>query len=59
MALTEKGPLFPLTGLLTNKLMNIVFRMPREATTELWITKLDFYRNKTPGTQGDGSVAAP
>src|SRR5262245_46182089 len=57
-ALPEKGPLAE-NGLLTSKLMNIVFRMPREAKTELWVTKLDFYRKRTPGTQSDGSVAAP
>jgi hypothetical protein len=56
--LTERGPL-PKSGLLTNKLMNIVIRLPRDATTELWIAKLTFYRNKPPGTSGDGAVSAP
>ena len=56
--LMEEGGL-PGSGLLTNKIMNIVFRMPREANTELWVTKLTFYRKGTGDTQGDGSVAAP
>jgi hypothetical protein len=57
-SLMDKGGL-PGSGLLTNQLMNIIFRMPREAQITLWVGKLDFYRNKTPGTGGDGGVNAP
>jgi len=57
-ALMETGTV-PGSGLLTNKILNIIFRMPREAQIDLWIGKLNFYRNKAPGTGGDGGVNAP
>jgi len=56
--LPNKGPLYPESALLTNKLMNIIFRMPREATTDLWIAKLSFYRNKTPSDLADAGAGA-
>jgi hypothetical protein len=55
--LPNRGTL-PDSGLLTNKLMNIIFRMPREATTELWVAKLSFYRNKTPSDLLDSGAGA-
>jgi hypothetical protein len=55
--LPNRGPL-PDNGLLTNKLMNIIFRMPREATTELWVAKLSFYRNKTPSDLADAGAGS-
>jgi hypothetical protein len=56
--LMEVGAL-PGTGLLTNKIMGLVFRMPKAATTDLWFAKMAFYRNKTGGTSGDGGADAP
>jgi hypothetical protein len=49
----------PGSALLSNLLMNMVFRMPKEADTDLWIGELSFYRNKAPGTVGDGGVDGP
>jgi hypothetical protein len=49
----------PGTGLLTNKIMGLVFRMPKASTTDLWFAKMTFYRNKTGGTSGDGGADAP
>jgi len=56
--LTEVGTV-PGTGLLTNKIMGLVFRMPKAATTDLWLAKMAFYRNKTAGTAGDGGADVP
>jgi hypothetical protein len=55
--LMETGAV-PGSGLLTNKLMNIIFRLPRGATTNLWIGKLNFYRAKSSGAVGDGGMDA-
>jgi hypothetical protein len=49
----------PGSALLSNSLWNIVFRMPREAVTDLWIGNLGFYRHKVPGTGSDGGVDSP
>jgi hypothetical protein len=49
----------PETGLLTNKLMGLVFRMPKASNNELWLAKMAFYRTKTAGTAGDGGADAP
>lgn len=57
-ALTETGPVKE-NGLLTSKLKNMVFRMPKEMATELWIAKLAFYRSKGSATAGDGGISAP
>jgi hypothetical protein len=43
--LTEVGP-SPGTALLTNKLVNLIIRMPKEANIELWLDNLAFYRLK-------------
>jgi hypothetical protein len=49
--LSETGDV-PGSGLLTDKIMNLIFRFPRGATTELWIAKLTFYRTDTTGDGG-------
>ncbi len=41
--LTKAGPL-PGTGLLTDQLKTLIFRMPKEAVTDLWLDNLAFYR---------------
>src|SRR5262249_2595922 len=56
--LTHTGNV-PGSTLLTGQLWNMVFRMPKEAETDLWLGELGFYRNKTPGTGGDGGVDGP
>jgi hypothetical protein len=45
--LTDTGNV-PGTGLLTNELMGLGLRPPKEMLFELWITKLNFYRAQTP-----------
>jgi hypothetical protein len=57
-ALPETGTV-PGSGLLTDRLMNMIFRLPKEAQTDLWIGKLNFYRKKASGTPGDGGADAP
>lgn len=48
----------PGTNLLTDHLVRVVLRMQREATMELWMDNLSFYRMKGAGTGGDGGVDA-
>jgi hypothetical protein len=50
---TQTGPV-PGTGLLTDRLVNLIFRMPKEAVMRLWIDNLGFYSKKAPGAVGDG-----
>jgi hypothetical protein len=58
VALMEIGP-EPGTALLTSSLLSLTLRMPKAATTELWIDNLSFYRPAAaPGTGGDGGVDA-
>jgi len=49
----------PETTLLTFKLTNLTFRMPRGATAELWLDNLTFYRKKGSATGSDGGTDAP
>jgi hypothetical protein len=56
-ALMEVGPVEG-TSLLTSQLLNLIIRMPKEASIELWIDDLGFYRTG-PATGGDGGVDAP
>lgn len=48
----------PGTTLLTSKLTNFTIRMPREATVELWLDNLTFYRKKGSATGNDGGADA-
>jgi len=48
----------PGTALLTTKLTNFTLRMPKEATVELWIDNLSFYRKKGAATGSDGGADA-
>lgn len=45
----------PGTTLLTNQLLNLTLRMQREATMELWLDNLSFYRPKAAVTTDAGS----
>jgi hypothetical protein len=44
--LTHVGTV-PGTGLLTDQILQLLIRFPKEATAELWIDNLAFYRKKT------------
>ena len=48
----------PGTTLLTTKLESFTIRYPREATVELWIDNLTFYRKKGSATGSDGGSDA-
>jgi hypothetical protein len=48
----------PGTALLTTKLTNFTLRMPKEATVELWMDNLSFYRKKGSATGSDGGTDA-
>jgi len=45
--LTNTGKV-PGTGLLTDQLLQLILRMPKEARTELWIDNLAYYRRSAP-----------
>jgi hypothetical protein len=44
----------PGTRLVTSAILNMIFRLPRNAAYELWFDRLSFYRKKAPG---DGRVS--
>jgi len=44
------------TGLLTGSLKFLLFRAPREATMELWLDNLSFYRKAGTGTTTDAGT---
>ncbi len=48
--LTEAGNV-PGTGLLTNKLLTFILRWPKQATAELWLDDLGFYRRQMDAGQ--------
>jgi hypothetical protein len=54
---TQTGSV-PGTNLLTAKLTGLTIRMPKEATMELWIDNLSFYRKKGAATRSDGGADA-
>lgn len=54
-ALMETGT-SPGTALLTKRLINMQFRMPKESAMELWIDDLGFYRKKGLAAGADGGI---
>jgi hypothetical protein len=56
--LMETGSV-PGNGLIASELLNLVFRMPKEQTMELWIDNLSLYRRRTAGSGSDGGADAP
>jgi hypothetical protein len=54
---TEVGPV-PGTGLLIDKIWTFILRMPKEATMELWLDNLAFYRTRTKGSAAGADAGA-
>ncbi len=52
---TETGGI-PGTGIIPGKLWNLVLRMPKEATMELWIDNLGFYRKAGANAEDSGDA---
>jgi hypothetical protein len=57
-ALTQAGAV-PGTGLLTSKLRNLLFRVPKEQDMDLWLDNFGFYRRRTADGGSDGGADAP
>jgi hypothetical protein len=51
-ALTQVGPLAPLTYLVTPWIWNMTFRVPKATPFDLWFDRLGFYSPKGPGDGG-------